>query len=210
MQRAGKGFKILASKPIKRALPMRQEHKQAIKDRLESALQDLYHNATPHYPSLDSEAAQNKFNECFEFWASQEIEYISEGLGCLPKTWAKEARKGFTHNERYFWLVQRITEYGKLYQYGRGGRTLAPSQLVNSRGRVLSIDDISISDMVDMISVLEAFNHYVANWNSKANLLALWQDQIDNDCPGCQLPPTSEVWTTPLDLMCKDCQLILA
>lgn len=170
---------------------MKQEHKQAIKDRLESALQGLYHNATPHYPSLDSEAAQNKFDECFEFWANYEIEYISEGLGCDSKTWAKEARKGFTHNERYFWLVQRITEYGKLYQYGRGGRTLAPSHLVNTRGRVLNIDefsDMSVSDMVDMIQVLEAFNHYVVNWNSKTNLLALWQDQINNDywAPLCQ------------------------
>lgn len=64
---------------------------------------------------------------------------------------------------------ERITEYGKLYSWGRGGRTLAPDGLVLQRGgSAFSLksdcNERSIADCIDLIRVLESFNAYVESW----------------------------------------------
>ena len=72
-----------------------------------------------------------------------------------------------TRNNAYWEL---IGEYGKLYQYGRGGRTLAPADLVRTRGGssfgVLEDypEERSIEACVRLIQVLESFNRYVGEW----------------------------------------------
>lgn len=189
---------------------MKTEHKQAIANRLDAALCDLYHNATPHYPSLDTEQAQEQFQSWFEFAASNEIEYISDNLGCTQKEYDRQVKLGFQANERYFWLVSRITEYGKIYQYGRGGRTLAPQQLVSRNGRSETEQDLNAADSIEMIQILEAFNHYVAQWNSKANIKAMWKEEVIETCPGCAEHITEALWQTPLELMCADCASLLS
>jgi hypothetical protein len=161
--------------------------KRALLDRLEVALRDMYHNATPHHPySMLEDNECGEYHEWFSEAASQEISYISEGLGLSRKEWAKEARKGFPHNERFFWLVQRITEWGKLYQWGRGGRTLAPYELVKTGGgsnfRVLDGDDFIDNNneyLTDMVQVLEAFNTYVGQWCSAESIKGLWQAELE-------------------------------
>lgn len=189
---------------------MNKANKELLKNRLDAALCDLYHNATPGYVSLDSEQAIEAYQNWFGFYAECEIEYIQDGLGRTTQDWLKEAKTGFQANERYFWLVSRITDYGKLYQYGRGGRTLAPSQLVNHNGRPIQEQDINLADATDMIMVLEAFNHYVGEWNKKENLTRAWKEEINERCPGCAEHPTEALWQTPLELMCDDCSKILA
>lgn len=180
----------------------RQAKRELILDRLDSALKDLYHNATPHF-SMDIDDPDGKFFEDFCERGSWEIEYISEGLGLTPKEWKKAIKLGFPHNERYFWLVSRITEYGKLYQYGRGGRTVAPCELIKLGGgsnfRILGssyFESASKADIVDLIQVLEAFNHYVERWNSQESILDMYKDfqeqeaereleRVANLCPTC-------------------------
>lgn len=189
---------------------MKTANKTKLRDRLDAALCNLYHNATPGCVSLDSEQAQEAFQNWFSFAASCEIEYIQDGLGRTAQDWLKESKTGFQANERYFWLVSRITDYGKLYQYGRGGRTLAPSQLVSRSGRPIQEQDINLADATDMVMVLEAFNNYVEDWNKSENLAAMWKEEIIQTCPGCAEHPTEALWQTPLELMCDDCSKILA
>ena len=184
--------------------------KEAILNRLDAALCNLYHNATPGYVPLDSEQASKAYQDWFSFYASCEIEYIQDGLGRTAQDWHKESKTGFQANERYFWLVSRITDYGKLYQYGRGGRTLAPSQLVSRNGRPIQEQDINMADATDMIMVLEAFNHYVGEWNKASNLTSAWKEEVNERCPGCAEHVTEALWQTPLELMCDECSKILA
>lgn len=189
---------------------MKTANKIQLRDRLANAISNLYHNATPGYISLDSKQAEAAFQDWFNFAASCEIEYIQDGLGRTAQDWLKESKTGFQANERYFWLVSRITDYGKLYQYGRGGRTLAPSQLVNRNGRPIQEQDLNLADATDMVMVLEAFNNYVENWNKSENLASAWKEEVNQTCPGCAEYVTEALWQTPLELMCDDCSKILA
>lgn len=67
-------------------------------------------------------------------------------------------------------LWERISEFGTLYQFGRGGRTLAPEQLVRMRGgssfsiKEDAFDDYPIEACVDSLRILESFNRYVESW----------------------------------------------
>jgi hypothetical protein len=67
-------------------------------------------------------------------------------------------------------LWERISEFGKLYQWGRGGRTLAPDHLVKRRGGSSfsvdesAFDDLPIADCVDSLRIVESFNRYVDSW----------------------------------------------
>lgn len=62
-------------------------------------------------------------------------------------------------------LWERITEYGKLYQYGRGGRTLAPEGLMRRESvNEDYCDDMPIEKVVELIRIVESFNRYVEDW----------------------------------------------
>jgi len=179
---------------------MAKRVKLALLDRLDSALKDMYHNATLHIPmSIDD--PDGKFFEYLTEEGSRTIEYIEEGLGTSCKEWKKQERLGFTHNERYFWLVSKITVYGNIYQWGRGGRTVAPDRLVNQRGGSGFIikdssdfEEASNADLTDMIQVIEAFNHYVETWCSAKSIQSIYESFLEdmeeitrviNLCPTC-------------------------
>lgn len=71
--------------------------------------------------------------------------------------------------ERHNSLWERITEYGKLYQHGRGGRTLAPNDLINSRGMSWGCngsyaDEMQAPELVELIQIVESFNRTVKVW----------------------------------------------
>jgi hypothetical protein len=60
---------------------------------------------------------------------------------------------------------EHITNYGELYQYGRGGRTLAPADLYSDRGRSkYDPEEHSAAELVELIQILESFNRYVRAW----------------------------------------------
>ena len=52
--------------------------------RLETALQDLYHNATPKHPYIESKYEAKVYDDWFGDTAAYEIEYMQSG-GAYPK-----------------------------------------------------------------------------------------------------------------------------
>lgn len=201
----------------------KQQQRDALCARVERAISDLYHNATPDYPRLDHEDAE-RFQVWFEDAASAEIDYLRNGgangrdpqktlehpanagryksakarayyvakgmrairaerddCGALTgwyvmelatgnKALARTLRRTFKRAPedmcRNDALWERISEYGKLYQYGRGGRTLAPDGLVDAHGvpREGSAREHSYAAAVELVRVLESFNAYVGAW----------------------------------------------
>ena len=176
------------------------ERHEAIRERARDAIRDLYHNATPHYPALEGEAA-NEFQGWFEGAAEFEIEYLQDGgaYGCnFRRTLQLNAERKYTSEAARAYYVrkgmrdmrrerarcnrldsrkagtdaqwERITEFGTLYQWGRGGRTLAPDRLISTGGgssfcvREDYPDDLPIADCVDLIRIVESFNRYAASW----------------------------------------------
>jgi hypothetical protein len=67
-------------------------------------------------------------------------------------------------------LWERIGEYGDLYQWGRGGRTLAPTHLIRQHGgSSFSTNDdcgadLPIRQCVELTRIVESFNRQVADW----------------------------------------------
>ena len=63
---------------------------------------------------------------------------------------------------------EEITDYGKLYTYGRGGRTLAPADLITGNRspnpREDYCDEMSIPATIELIRIVESFNRFVAAW----------------------------------------------
>lgn len=177
----------------------KQEQRQALRDRLEEALQSLYHNATPNHPM---DADDDDYWPWFEDTARFEIEYMQSGgpyshprgeagmhghwwthvktpmdiarpTGMFHEPYNKPGEYPYvdqpSRNDYWVWA----SEYGKLYQYGRGGRTLAPANLMKRSGygdehpkHADDFADDSYADRVELIQVLESFNAYVRQWNA--------------------------------------------
>lgn len=158
---------------------MKPEHKAAIRERAREALQNLQHNATPSYPDCRNDFEQDKFNAWFEDAARHEIEYIQGGgawgnrpTGSRRLSLAEKLQWEKADRERAQYAPwEWISDFGELYQYGRGGRTLAPSDLVRSRGGsgyfILAdeiADEWSIPRLIHLIRVVESFNKHVESW----------------------------------------------
>lgn len=167
---------------------MKREHKAAIRERAREALGNLYHNATPVYPDFRNDFERDKFDSWFSHTAEFEIDYVqSGGAWCGSSTvefvrkeqkstaagnYAARAylRKRDLERAKYArWEL--ISRYGKLYTYGRGGRTLAPADLIRQRGgssfsiRADEIaDEWSINDLIELILIVESFNKFVSEW----------------------------------------------
>lgn len=174
--------KIMKNKQTKQSL-RKASQKEALLRRLDLDLRNLYHNASPWHPDVCKELWDD-YNAWFEDVAAREVEYIRDGLGSTEKEYAKSL-KGGCKTERYYYYVSQITQYGNLYTWGRGGRTLAPNDLINTRGcssfSIKDADDFNEKSKeytIQLILTLEAFNHYVREWNSKKNLQAMWEYEI--------------------------------
>ena len=161
-------------------MKVQKRTKEILLQRLSDALEAMYHNATPHHPTVNEKLCP-EYDNHFYFLGEQAVEYISDGLGFTDKEWQRQQKLGFSGNERYFWLVSQITRYGKLCTWGRGGRTLAPYHLIRQRGgSSFSIksaenwEQTSNAELTEMIQIIEAFNHYVKHWNSEENLASEW------------------------------------
>lgn len=172
----------------------KQERHEAIRARCARAIADMYHNATPIYPRLNDEDGE-RFNAWFEDAAQFEIEYIKDGGGyasltpagyrktleapCNAGRYKSEAarryyvRKGIREmieeRDRYT-MWEWIGRFGSLYQWGRGGRTLAPLEVVKEQGgsrfsmRESWPEDRTIAEVVEAIRIFESFNAYVESW----------------------------------------------
>lgn len=100
-------------------------------------------------------------------WYVLELAAGNQALARMLRRVYKSAPKDMRRNDA---LWERITDYGQLYQYGRGGRTLAPDDLVKMGGgsafgvREASARELSYAAAVELVRVLESFNAYVAAW----------------------------------------------
>jgi hypothetical protein len=164
------------------------ERHEAIRERGREALRDLYHNATPSYPSLDEPEAA-RFQAWFDDAAQFEIEYLNDGgaygsnyqptLACAAnagKLKSPAARAYYIRKGMRDMRVERArcnslgAEFGKIYTWGRGGRTLAPAQLIKTRAGIAFVtredafDEMSIARCVECLRIVESFNAYVAAW----------------------------------------------
>lgn len=169
----------------------KQANREAMRERCREALRNLYHNATPVYPRCESDAESRACESWFQGAAEFEIEYLQSGgaygsnyqktlrADCNAGHYKSQAardyyvRKGMRamHEERErYALWECASDYGRIYQYGRGGRTLAPSDLVRNRGGFgWGIaedygDDLPYADCVWLCRVIESFNRHVESW----------------------------------------------
>lgn len=95
--------------------------------------------------------------------------YINRGMA---KMYQERARCNFLdsreHQTNALW--ERISEYGKLYTYGRGGRTLAPCDLIRTGGggsfsiREDYADEMNMESTMELIRIVESFNRAVSQW----------------------------------------------
>lgn len=228
---------------------MRKSDKhKAIRARAESALEDLYHNATVNYPRDFYGRGDDYFQSWFGGAAQFEVEYLADGgaygsnyratlaAPCNAGKYQSEAARRYyvSHGMRKMqekrndcgaltgWRVmelavrkaqeksqsalwhkwfksygtiprradttrnnsqwERITEYGKLYQWGRGGRTLAPVDLVRQGGGssfsiATDVSEKSISDCIELIRIVESFNRCVESWCK--SVPELWREHCE-------------------------------
>lgn len=180
---------------------MKTAHKELLRERAADAIRDLYHNATLNYPrelyGRSEEYAQSWFTDAAEC----EIEYLRDG-GAYGRnylhTLRAECNAGRYRSERAreFYVSRKmramreeraryamweyISEFGKLYQWGRGGRTLAPEHLIRQGGggsfsmREDFAAEFSVEELTRFIQVIESFNRHVTNWC--AGVPEQWRD----------------------------------
>jgi hypothetical protein len=184
------------------------KQRELVCDRLEDALKNVYHNATPRHPWNDQDVpGAPDYWDWFCDQASMEIDYINDRLG----EWDGRQYKGqsdfdYRKAKRLSYFPRRMAygvvselerqyaplldgtlqRYGKVYSWGRGGRTVAPKDWIRTRGggsfNVCTAKDfnhISYEDKIDLIRTIEAFNDYVEKWNK--NVPELWRTYIE-DC----------------------------
>lgn len=159
--------------------------KIALIDRLNETLKDLYHNASVKYAYNEMESytalTGNCADEKFNYFASDAIEYINDLLGLTKDEVYKTT---YCKKERNFKLIARlILEYGQVYSYGRGGKTVAPKDLMDNRRNASPIqyeyDDINASDATNLILMVTAFNDYIVEWCSKDNQKELFNYELN-------------------------------
>lgn len=122
-----------------------------------------YHSerAQRYYVAKGMRALQSERADCGAFtgWKVMENAALYYGHGII--------REQLARNDA---LWECIGEYGTLYQWGRGGRTLAPNDLIAQRGgssfsiREDYADEMQPAALVDFIRVIESFNRYVGDW----------------------------------------------
>lgn len=125
--------------------------------RLQESLDNLYHNATVNYPTLEGEYEQELFQGWFEGTVRFELEDLE-------------------HDSVHGELVKK---YGKVYQYGRGGRTVSPRDFMTIRGNVKRVESLDLEpfEARRLIKQIDAFNESVSSW-CKA-VPELWKDAVE-------------------------------
>ena len=139
---------------------MKKSNRTNLVSRLNDALLEMYHNATPTYPSLESDYEQDIFNSWFQDITSFEIDEME-------------------HDPVVGYFVKR---YGPLYTHGRGGRTLAPNKLVLRRGasfRMAQVEDLDLTPLEarKLLKDVNEFNRAVVAWNK--SVPEMWKESVE-------------------------------
>jgi len=111
-------------------------------------------------------------------WRALEFAVMACGgkVGGVARARLTSLRKKYPDLQRNNSRWERISEFGELFQYGRGGRTLAPRDLMTGRGSIREdyADGMNAESLTDFIRVLESFNAYVERWN--ASIPEQWRE----------------------------------
>lgn len=204
-------------------MPTKQQRHEMTRTRAARAILDMCHNATPRYPHDAPDDHQDTFSGWFEDAASYEIDYIQSGgahaksenayrkileENATRKLKSEAARRCYVRKglrdmreaRAKYGAWERINECGKLYQWGRGGRTLAPGHLVKQRGgssfslREDYPSECTIAECVDLIRIVESFNAYVAAWCK--DVPDMWKEYFAENYGGADIDATAELSTT--------------
>lgn len=116
----------------------------ALQRRAERAIAGLYHLATPSYPR-----EFGPFADDFDSWLSDFASLAIDDVNAGP-----------------------VAEmFGRVYSWGRGGRTVAPESVIEERGggsfrlTAAALEDWSAADLTRGVRILESFAADVAAWN---------------------------------------------
>ena len=143
----------------------KRDQKAALLDALDRALVDVYHNATLYYGSVDSE--DERVLDYIEGSIAMSVEFELENIN--------------TPNQKGDRIEDRIVaQYGKVFCYGRGGRTCAPSAWMkygrSSSSSVKEAEDYeecTFSYIATLLADVLAWNAYVASFCGRENMMEL-------------------------------------
>lgn len=100
---------------------------------------------------------------------------LAAGRTALQRTMARQ--RAISRNDS---LWERATEYGKITQYGRGGRSLAPADFLRHTGGggycILSDAGAEMGPgaVTELIQIIESFNRYIGQWC--AGVPEMWRE----------------------------------
>ncbi len=119
-----------------------------IESEAESTLARLYHAAT--LPSLDFPEGMS--SDEAQGWLNNEVfaAMFALNAGAFPE-----------------WPIEKVKKWGKCYQYGRGGRTVAPESWVSQNAwERLRVPDLEPEDYYEFMDDVNALVKLVKNWCS--------------------------------------------
>jgi hypothetical protein len=136
---------------------------------LQDELDNLYHNATIHYSvHCQSDYEADLLQSEIEMSCQIALDDIGE-------------------------VCPDILNYGEVYQYGRGGRTLAPDNLIRMRGgssfSIKNVDDLELNylEMRKLLKTLRKFNKLVNEFcsnvvkHSHEFITSEYSEEIENN-----------------------------
>ena len=141
-------------------------HRQALTDRLQRALDNLYHNATPTYPALQNAYEHHVFQRWFNDHATFEIQYIQDG--------------GAYGGVDYLGLVDRKIHEGRRLVYAHRYAAKALRDMREERARCNALD----SRKALTNALWEEISHYgtLYTWGRGGRTLA--PDRLIRRCGG--------------------------
>lgn len=185
---------------------MNATQKEMLRERARDALRDLYHNATLTFPRDLRGRSEDYFQNWLADACQWEVEYIGEGgaygadylktlrAECNAGRYKSEQARAYyvragmraMREERAKYAAwEEVSHYGPLYQWGRGGRTLAPADLIRPGGgssfsiREDYADDLNAAQLTEFVRFLESFNCYVGQWCK--GVPAMWDEHCADE-----------------------------
>jgi len=141
------------------------ERNKIIRARANTAVMNMYHNATIRsFPDFRNDYESTIFWE----WLTDAVSFEISELNYITKN--KMKQNALVERAKYAPHEGIAEDYGLIYQWGRGGRTVAPIKLIKMRGgSSFSLiydffDDKNISDVTESILAIESFNETVKSW----------------------------------------------
>ena len=135
--------------------------------------------ARRHYINKGMRDMEAERADCGMLTGWRVLELVA-GNRALQRTLAKH---GALSRNNSLW--GRATEYGDIVQYGRGGRSLAPSQFLRHTGGggycilIDAAEDMHPGAVVELVQIIESFNRYIGQWC--AGVPEMWREHCADE-----------------------------